>query len=131
MICGRLVCEECSTGEGQAALCSEHRTVPVIEGWAQVYTASSEIDAQLVRENLEADGIDAQVYSQRDRAFSIDIGELSLVRVLVPVWEYQKAAAAIEGHTDSEGEVAFACGECGESYDAGNQSCTSCGASLG
>lgn len=130
VICGRPVCEECDSGEGQTALCTEHRTIPVIEGWAQVYSASSEIEAQLVSENLDADGIDAQVYSQRDSAFPIDIGELSLVRVLVPVWEYQKAAAAIAGHTDSEGGVAFACGECGESYEAGDESCTSCGAPL-
>ncbi len=130
VVCGRAVCGECRTGDRHATLCPRHGSVTVIEGWAQVYSTTSEFEAQLVRENLRAEGIDAQIYSQRDTAFSLDLGEMSIVRLLVPVWEYERALAMIRGHMDDEGEVAFACPSCGEASEPGSRECTSCGASL-
>jgi hypothetical protein len=130
VVCGRAVCEECRTADRRAALCPEHAAVTVIEGWAQVYSTTSEFEAQLVRENLKAEGIDAQVYSQRDSAFSLDMGEMSIVRLLVPVWEYERALEVIRSHMDPEGEVAFACPACGEAFEPGSRECTSCGAAL-
>lgn len=130
VICGRAVCSDCSKSDSRVCLCSAHAAVPIIEGWAQVYSTTGEMDAQLVRDNLQAEGIDAQVFSQRDRSFSLDLGELSIVRVLVPVWEYATALQLIRGHMDVEGEVVFACPGCGEAYDAGQRECTGCGAAL-
>lgn len=130
VVCGRAVCDECSSGEGHACLCEAHRTVSVIGGWAQVYTTTTEFEAQLVRENLRAEGLDAQVFSQRDRAFSVDLGELSIVRVLVPVWEHQAALQVIRDHMGTDGEVAFACPACAEAYEPGARECVACGAPL-
>lgn len=130
VICGEAVCDECSSGESRAHLCEAHRTVVVIGGWAQVYSTASEFEASLVRENLEAEGIDARIFSQRDRAFSVDLGELSIVRLLVPAFAYEQALQLIRGHMDTEGEVAFACGSCGEAYDPGAVECASCGAAF-
>ncbi len=130
VICGSAVCDECSSGEQQAHLCPEHRTVAVIEGWAQVYSTTSEFEAQLLRDNLHAEGIDAQIYSQKDRILTVDLGELSIVRLLVPIWEYSQALEVIRDHVDSEGEVAFACSNCGEVYEPGAKECTACGAAL-
>ncbi len=130
MICGTAVCEACRKGEAQGALCPAHAGVPVIEGWAQVYSTTGEFEAQLLRENLQAEGIDAQVFSQRDSTFSVDIGELSIVRLLVPVWEYEPAIRIIRDHMDAEGEVAFACPSCGEAYETNARECTACGAAL-
>ena len=130
VICGRPVCEECAAKEQPVKLCQDHASVNIIEGWAQVYSEASEFEAQLLRENLRAEGIDAQIYSQRDRAFSVELGELSIVRLLVPVWEYGRALQLIREHMDTEGEVVFACPSCGEAYDSGAQECTACGAAL-
>lgn len=130
VICGTSVCEECAEGEHHAYLCPEHRTVPVIQGWAQVYSTNAEFDAQLVRENLLSEGIDAQIFSQKDRILTVDLGELAIVRVLVPVWEYGPALQLIRDHMDTEGEVGFACPACGEAYEPEATECTNCGAAL-
>lgn len=130
VVCGRPLCEECRAGDGRPALCFDHADVRVMDGWAQVYSATSDFEAQLLRDNLRAEGIEAQMFSQRDRAFSVDLGELSIVRLLVPVWEYEHALATIRAHMDTAGEVVFACPACGEAYDPGARECGACGAPL-
>lgn len=130
VICGRAICADCQAGDRDAFLCEEHRTVRMIEGWAQVYSTTGELEAQLLRENLRAEGIEAQTYSQKDHIYPVDLGELSIVRVMVPVWEYGAALEVIRDHMDTEGEVVFACPSCGEAYEPGAESCASCGAPL-
>jgi uncharacterized C2H2 Zn-finger protein len=130
VLCGRTVCGGDPAGS-RAALCDLHAHVPIIEGWAQVYTTGDPLEADLIVHNLQAEGIDAQVYSQKDdHAFPVDIGELSIVRVLAPVWEFGEAMDMVQSYTSSDGEVSFACPSCGEVYEAGSSQCASCGASL-
>lgn len=130
VVCGRALCAECRHGQGRIALCADHGEVRVMDGWAQVYSATSDVEAQLLRDNLRAEGVEAQIFSQRDRAFSVDLGELSIVRLLVPVWEYERALQIIREHTDTAGEVVFACPVCGEAFDPGAAECSSCGTPL-
>lgn len=129
MFCGRTVCDGVPGGR-EPFVCEEHRNITQIGGWAQVYTTTTEWEAQLLRENLRAEGLEAQIYSQKDHIYPVDVGELSIVRILVPVWEYSAALRIIREHMDSEGEVVFACPACGEPYDAGARNCASCGAGL-
>lgn len=129
VFCGRAVCSEPPAGE-EPVVCQEHRTIPLIGGWAQVYSTTTEFEAQLVRENLRAEGIEAQVLSQKDHMYPVDFGELSIVRLLVPVWEYGAAVETIRTHMDTEGEVTFACPACGEPYEPGEAACGSCGSGL-
>lgn len=130
VICGRAVCEDDDHGQGAVYACERHADIPVIEGWAQVYTTGSEIEAQLIRGNLDAEGIEARVFSQKDHAFNVGIGDLSPVRILVPAYAWTEALEAIRAHMDESGEVEFACQECGEPYDAGQTTCDACGAAL-
>lgn len=130
VLCDRTVCEAEASQLRAPALCTEHRGAPIIGDWAQVYTTSGEMEAQLVAENLRAEGIDAEVFSQSTRVFPVDLGELSIVRVLVPVWEYSAAAALIRSHMDTAGEVVFACPVCGSVYEQDASACASCGGSL-
>jgi hypothetical protein len=130
VVCGRGVCGECRRGEGRAILCADHSEVMVIQGWAQIYSTTSEFEAQLLRDNLQAEDMEARIFSQKDNMLSVDLGELSIVRILVPAWEYERAAEIIRQHMDAEGEVTFACPACGEAYDPGTQVCGSCGADL-
>lgn len=130
-LCGRTVCDECDHPGGRTHLCESHREVPVIEGWAQVYTTSDDIGAQLIVDNLQAEGMEARVLSQKDHySFTVDLGDLSPVRVLVPAYEYEAAEALIREHMDANGEVAFACPTCGEAYEPGSEACPACGAAL-
>jgi uncharacterized C2H2 Zn-finger protein len=128
VICGVALCD----GDADAipALCADHRHVTVIEGFSQVYSDSDELAARLVVENLRAEGIEAHLYSQTSQSFPMDMGELSIARVLVPVWEHQQALELIQSYMDTEGEVVFACPACGEVYEPGAESCASCGAPL-
>lgn len=130
VICGRPVCDECDNDSARHHACPAHRKVPVVEGWAQVYTTSDNFEAELIRENLHAEGIDSEVLSQKDRSFNVDLGELSPVRVLVPAYEYLPAMKLLTSHMDLRGEVMFACPSCGEAFDAGDAACRSCGTPL-
>jgi hypothetical protein len=130
ILCGRALCAGDAHQERNVTLCATHRGVPIIEGWAQVYSTTSELEARLLRENLQAEGIDAQVYSQKDMMFNVDLGELAIVRLLVPVWEYDQTLRLIQERMDLRGEVAFACSACGEPFEPGARECTACGAAL-
>jgi hypothetical protein len=130
VLCGRAVCDADADKGRRPATCAEHRNVPVIEGWAQVFSTSTEVEAQLLAENLRAEGIDSQIYAQADRIFPVDLGELSIVRLLVPVWEYGQALQMIRSYMDTSGEPTFACPACGEVYEPGQETCGACGASL-
>jgi predicted amidophosphoribosyltransferase len=129
-LCRRAVCAGCADEEKRLTLCDEHRETPIIEGWAQVYSTTSELEAQLLCDNLHAEELDAQVFSQKDMMFTLQLGELSIVRILVPVWQYEQALQMIRSHMDTSGEVSFACSVCGETYDTGVRRCASCGAAL-
>ena len=131
VVCGDEVCEECnSTGDEMHHACPDHGAIPVIEGWAQIYTTSDDMEANLIKENLQAEEIDAAVLSQKDRSFGVDLGELSPVRVLVPAYAYAEARRVLAQHMDSSGEVSFACPSCGEPFEAGETTCSSCGTPL-
>lgn len=130
VVCGTPACDECRKKDVVHYLCPRHHDVPVFEGWAQVYTTSDDVEAHLIRENLQAEGIDAEVLSQKDHTLTVDIGDLSPVRILVPAWRYEDARTVIEEHKDSVGEVAFACPECGVAYEPGDEVCSACGATL-
>ncbi|MGQ0812999.1 MAG: putative signal transducing protein [Gemmatimonadota bacterium] len=108
VVCGDALCEACNRGGETHFLCDTHRAVPVVQGWAQVYTTSDDLEAQLIRDNLQAEGVDARVLSQKDHfALPVDLGDLSPVRVLVPAYEYADAAELIAVHRDANGDVRF------------------------
>src|SRR5262245_61366604 len=77
VICGRALCEECNQPQGRHFACDQHTEVPLISGWAQVYSAADDVEAELIRDNLTADGIEARVLSQQDHySFAVELGDL-------------------------------------------------------
>jgi RNA polymerase subunit RPABC4/transcription elongation factor Spt4 len=127
VVCGSAGCDECAPQDVPHYLCPDHREVEVIEGWAQVYTTTDDVEAQLIRGNLEAEGVDAEVLSQKDHMLTVDLGDLSQIRLLVPAYQYGQAKTVLAQHMDSVGEVLFACPACGEAYEPGDELCSSCG----
>lgn len=131
VICGTPLCEDCDRASGgRHFACEVHQAVPVIEGWAQVYTTSDRMEADLIRDNLQESGIDSEVLDQKDTMFNVDLGDLSPVRVLVPAFAWREALPVLRAHMDQRGEVAFACVACGEPFDAGETTCGACGSPL-
>lgn len=131
VVCGSVVCSECDKDEAREFLCPDHHAITVVDGWAQVYTTSDDLEAQLVRDNLRAEGTEAEILSQKDHfAVPVEYGDLSPVRVLVPAYAYADAMAVLARHMDDHGEVAFACPACGEAYESGTDRCAYCGAAL-
>jgi hypothetical protein len=108
VVCGDALCKGCNQGGAKHFLCETHRDVPVVQGWAQVYSTSDDLQAQLIRDNLEAEGVDARVLSQKDHfSLPVELGDLSPVRVLVPAYAYRDASNLISEHMDESGEVSF------------------------
>jgi hypothetical protein len=130
VVCGDAVCDECDEGKSPHHACPDHGAVSIIEGWAQIYTTSDSFEANLIRENLEAEGLDAAVLDQKDTSFNVDMGDLSPVRILVPAFEYLNALSLLAKHMDRLGEVSFACPACGEAYEPGEDVCSTCGKPL-
>jgi RNA polymerase subunit RPABC4/transcription elongation factor Spt4 len=130
-LCGTALCAECEAGDRRYHKCEVHAGVPVIEGWAQVLSLADEVEAKLIEENLRAEGIDARILSQKDHsAFPVDLGDLALIRVLVPTYAYPEAERMIASHRDSMGEVSFGCPNCGEPYEEEATVCRACGEAL-
>jgi hypothetical protein len=130
VVCGDAVCDECDEGARPHHACPDHRAVPLMDGWAQIYTTSDSIEAGLIRENLQSEGLDAAVLDQKDSSFSVELGDLSPVRVLVPAYNYLEAISVLASRMDARGEVAFACPACGEAYDTEQTACDQCGRPL-
>jgi hypothetical protein len=130
VFCGIAVCGDCNEADGSYYACADHCSVPFYEGWAQVYTNNDGVEAGLIRDNLRAEGIDAEVLSQQDQTFRVEVGDLAPVRVLVPAFDYLDAVEIVAGHMTPDGEVAFACEECGEPFERGQDRCASCQAVL-
>lgn len=130
VVCGQAVCDECDNDSARHHACPAHASVPVVEGWAQVYSTSDTLEANLISENLQAEGIDSEVLSQKDHSFNFDLGDLSPVRVLVPAYAYGEAMKLLTSHMDLRGEVMFACPSCGEAFEGGDTVCRSCGTPL-
>jgi RNA polymerase subunit RPABC4/transcription elongation factor Spt4 len=130
-LCGTTLCTECDAGDRLYHKCAEHSGVAIIEGWAEILSLSDEVEAQLIEDNLRAEGVDARVLSQKDHsAFPVDLGELARIRVLAPTYAFQDATRLIAAHRDAVGEVSFGCPSCGEPYDEMTTVCPSCGEAL-
>lgn len=61
------------------------------EGWTAIFSTSTDFEADLVRDRLDAAGLPAVVLTHRDHAFNLNIGDLAGVHVMVPP-EHEAAA---------------------------------------
>ena len=62
----------------------DEREAKTYEGWSSVFEASTDFEADLVRDRLDESGVAAVVLTQRDHAFNLNVGDLAPVHVMVP-----------------------------------------------
>ncbi len=75
------------------------------EGWVPAFTASTDYEADFVRDRFGDAGIPAVVLTQRDHTFNLNVGELAQVRVLVPPDRFAEAVALLNVPALSDAEL--------------------------
>ncbi|MCU0364436.1 MAG: DUF2007 domain-containing protein [Ignavibacteriaceae bacterium] len=78
---GITICPDCDTPLVDSADLSKYSDLSE-EDWVLVYTAFSEIESDMLKENLESAGISASVLSQKDSSFPAP-GDLSTIKLFV------------------------------------------------
>lgn len=74
------------------------------QDWIVVFKTGTDYEADLVRDRLDDAGIPAVVFTQRDHAFNLNVGDLAAVNVMVPPDQADQARAVLasEPFTDEE-----------------------------
>ena len=80
-VLGITICPDCNTPLVDSADLNKYSDLSE-EDWVLVYTAFSEIEADMLKENLESAGISASVLSQKDSSFPAP-GDLSTIKLFV------------------------------------------------
>ncbi len=79
-----------------------------IENWKCVYETSIESEARLVQAFLKDQGLECEVLSKKDSAYTVNFGDLSALFVYVPAEQADDAYKALEewkqGKIDYEGK---------------------------
>lgn len=78
------------------------------QDWIAVFNTSTDYEADLLRDRLDAAGIAAVVLTQRDHAFNLNVGDMAPVRVMVRPEDEAAAREVIDEKpfTDAELEEA-------------------------
>ncbi len=64
------------------------------DGWISVCNTGTDYEANLIRDRLDDSGIKAVILTHRDQAFSLNVGDMSTIRILVQP-EHEKEARRI------------------------------------
>ena len=72
------------------------------EDWVSIFRTGTDYEADLVRDRLDDSGISAVVLTQRDHAFTLNVGELARVHVMVPPEQVEDAVALLEQQLSDE-----------------------------
>ncbi len=73
--------------------------------WIQVYSTNTEIDAELIKQNLEHNDIPANILSQVDSTRQFTVGFLAIVKIFVEKNNYDKAKEIIDAINNGEFEI--------------------------
>ncbi len=64
--------------------------------WVLVHTTNTQIDAEMLKSNLESADIPTQIISQIDTTRMFTIGHLAIVKIYVPTPYYSEAMQIID-----------------------------------
>jgi len=93
-VLGITICPDCNTPLVNSAELSKYSELSK-DDWVLVYTAFSEIEADMLKENLEGAGISASVLSQKSSNFPAP-GDLSTVKLFVKKADVPEALEFIQ-----------------------------------
>lgn len=63
--------------------------------WEVIYTTSVIYEAQMLKANIESAGIPIEILSQQDSSRMLTVGNLSIIKLLVPSELYEDAMEII------------------------------------
>ncbi len=67
-----------------------------IDGWSCIAQTQTELEAELIAGPIRDANIPVEVLSKRDTAYSLTIGEMSLVYIYVPTDKVEEAKAFLD-----------------------------------
>ena len=91
---GITICPDCNTPLVDSLKLNNYKKLSE-EDWALVYTSFSNIDVDMLKENLESAGISATILSQKDSSFPVP-GDLSPVKLFVKKADVPQALEFIQ-----------------------------------
>jgi len=77
----------------------------VYQDWIAVFTSSTDFEADLVRDRLDAAGVAAVVLTQRDHSFNLNVGDMAPVLVMVRPEDEDAAREIIDAQPFSDEEL--------------------------
>lgn len=114
VVCGKAVCETCATELEGKMFCDDDSHLSIHQDYAIVCRCATEYEAAMIQSNLAGAGIAAQIFSQRNPMYVVNVGELALVNVMAPksqVHEAEAIVADLRAHPADEGSEAGPAGE--------------------
>jgi hypothetical protein len=97
---GIVICPDCNTPLIETDETQKYEELSE-DDWMLIYTSFSELDVDMLKDNLESAGIAATKLSQKDTSFPAP-GDLSVVKLLVKKSEVQSALEFIQEVKKSE-----------------------------
>lgn len=73
--------------------------------WVTVFKTGTDYEAEIVRDRLDDAGIRAVIDTKRDHAFNLNVGDLAVVLVKVPVSDVAAAKELLESAPISDAEL--------------------------
>ena len=103
VICGKPVCDECSTRHNGRIFCENDNHLSLHQGFVVAYTTSTDYEAEMIKANLEGAGINAVVFNQHDHVYFTNMGALAMVNVMVPRSQIEESRDIIAALLEDEG----------------------------
>jgi hypothetical protein len=75
-----------------------------VENWECVYETGTPYEAEMVKNSLQNMEIPCQILSKRDSPFNVNIGDLALIFVYVPIEFAEQAREMIENFEAPESD---------------------------
>lgn len=76
-----------------------------IPGWTCVYQTGTDYDAELVKGYLESRDIQCNILNKRDRAYSLNVGDMAQVWLYVPDDQVNAARLALSDWNNAQIDV--------------------------
>lgn len=76
-----------------------------VENWVCVYESNQEYEAQLIKNYLSDKRIPSNILSKRDSAYNLNVGDMAIVYLYVPVEFEEKARQAIKEIQESGDDI--------------------------